>query len=74
MSTHNIYVQEKNISLNYPKYIESWSYETISPDTLERVRSSHSKRAIGVKVIEVSLYVYQSKNLAKLIMRFSSTS
>ena len=66
--------KKKNISLNNPKYIESWSYKTISPDTLERIRSSRSKRVIGVRVIEVSLYVYQPKYLEKLIMRFSSTS
>ena len=54
MSTHIIHCHDK-ISLNYSEYIHSWGYECISLETLERIRNSHSKRAVGVRVIEVSL-------------------
>ena len=37
--------------------IQLWNYEKISLGSLKQVRNSHSKRAIGVRVIAVSLHM-----------------
>ena len=42
---------------NFPKYLFSWAVRRISVGTQKRVRIIHGKRAIGVRVIEVLLYI-----------------
>ena len=54
---HAIINIEKKITLNYPKYNDVCSYGIFPSGTQERVRNSHGKRAIGVRDIEVLLYI-----------------
>ena len=53
---HAIINIKKKMTLNYPKDNNVCSYEIFFQGTLERVQSSHGKRAIGVRAIEVLLY------------------
>ena len=48
---------KKKITLNYPKYNNVCSYGMTSLETQEQVRNSHGKRGIGVRDIEVLLYL-----------------
>ena len=50
---------KKKITLNYPKYnYNVCSYGIISLGTQERVRNNRGKRAIGVRGIEILLYIH----------------
>ena len=54
---HAIINIKKKITLNYPKYNNVCIYGNFSLGTQERVRLSRGKRAIGVRAIEVLLYL-----------------
>ena len=54
---HTIFNIEKKITLNYSKYNNVCSYGTFFLGTQERVRNSRGKRVIGVRAIEVLLYI-----------------
>ena len=62
MSTHNMHYQYKkeNHTKLSPKYNNVCNNEIFSLGTQEQVRNSHGKRAIGIRAIEVLLYL---KNL-----------
>ena len=47
------------IILNYPEYNNVCSYGIFSLGTQEQVRKSRAKRAVGVRAIEVLLYLEQ---------------
>ena len=55
---HAIIYITKKITLNYPKYNNVCSYWIFFQGTQERVRNSPGKRAIGVRAIEVLLYMH----------------
>ena len=55
MSTHNIQFHDK--IRKFPKIFVFLSYWKNFVGTQKRVRISHGKRAIGVRVIEVRLYI-----------------
>ena len=55
MSTHNIQFHDK--IRKFPLVIVFLSYRKNFKGTQKRVRINHGKRAIGVRVIEVRLYV-----------------
>ena len=55
MSTHNIQVSDKIRKV--PKIFVFLSFRKNFVGTKKRVRISHSKRATGVRAIEVRLYV-----------------
>ena len=57
VSTHNIHFHDKRISINYPQ-IFVLSYQKNFIGSQKRVRISHGKQAIGVRVIEVN-YIYE---------------
>ena len=54
---HAIINIKKKTTLNYQKYDNVCSYRIFSLRTQERVRNSRGKRAIGVRAIEVLLYI-----------------
>ena len=54
---HAIINIKKKITLNYPKYNSVCSYGIFFQGTQERTRNSRGKRAIGVRAIEVLLYL-----------------
>ena len=64
---HAISNIKKKITLNYPKYNNVCSYGIFSQGTQERVRDSRGRRAIGVRAIEVLLYVYNESALYFMI-------
>ena len=55
MSTHNI--QFHNKIRKFPEIFGFWSFRENFVGTHKRVRISHGKQAIGVRTIEVRLYV-----------------
>ena len=67
---HAIINIKKKITLNYPKYNNVCSYGNFSLGTRERVRNSRGKLAIGIRAIEVLLYVL----LAILLIMIISAS
>ena len=71
MSTHNIHFMIK--CENFPKishkYLFFGSQENFQ-GTKKRVRISHSKRAIGVRVIEILLYSVQCRGVYPVQNRF----
>ena len=54
---HIIFNIKKKITLNYPKYNYVWQLWDFFLGTQELVRNSHGKRVIGVRAIEVLLYL-----------------
>ena len=54
---HAIINIKKKITLNYLKYNSVCSYGIFFQGTQERTRNSRGKRAIGVRAIEVLLYL-----------------
>ena len=59
MVTHNIHFNDKirKCSLKYPLIFVFLSYRKNFLGTQKQFRISHSKREIGVRVIEVLLYI-----------------
>ena len=55
---HAIINTKKKMTLNYSKYNNVCTYGIFSLGTQERVRNNRGKRAIGVRAIEVLLYVF----------------
>ena len=66
MSTHNIHFHDK-IKKN-PIFV-FLSYRKNVVGTQKRVRISHGKRAIGVRAIEVLLYLQTKKSNFSLLIR-----
>ena len=60
MSTHNIQFYDK--IRKFPSIFVFLSYRNNLVGTQKRVRISHGKRAIGVRAIEVRLYVVGTHN------------
>ena len=61
MSTHNIQFHDKirKFPLNFHKCMLSWAINF--KGTQKRLRMSHGKHAIGVRAIEVRLYIHTNK-------------
>ena len=55
---HAIINTKKKITLNYLKYNDVCSYGIFSLGTQEQFRNSRGKGAIGVRAIQVPLYMY----------------
>ena len=63
MSAHNIHLQDKE---NHPK-LSVYRIWKKSLRTRKRVRLIHDKRAIGVRAIEVLLYIAKHSNYWMLL-------
>ena len=70
---HTIFNIKKKITLNYPKYNNICSYGIFFLGTQERVRNSRGKRAIGVRAIEVLLYLCTIQQAVKQHQHFYPT-
>ena len=71
MSTHNIQFHDK--IRKFPLIFVFLSYRKNFVGTKKRVRISHGKRAIGVRVIEVRLYMYKLPPIKLSLIRISCT-